>query len=99
MNSAGKRMAVLSDGKIKQVYGLPKFTDEQRNTYFALNPSEKQEVAKLRSLRIKSLFILQLGYFKANKMFFVFEFAEGHLTTCSIYIFAGLGKNTQYGIF
>ena len=88
-------MAVLSDGKIKQVYGLPKFTDEQRNTYFALNPSEKQEVAKLRSIRTKTLFILQLGYFKAKKMFFVFESDEGHLTTSSIYIFAGLRYGTE----
>ena len=43
-------MAVLKDEEIKQIYGLTKFTEEQRNTYFALNPSEKQAAAKLRSV-------------------------------------------------
>ncbi len=38
MDRAGKRMVVLKDEEIKQIYGLPGFTEEQRNTYFALNP-------------------------------------------------------------
>ena len=69
-------MAVLRDEEIKQIYGLPRFTEEQRNTYFALNPSEKQVVTKLRSVKTKVYFILQLGYFKAKKILFVFEPAD-----------------------
>jgi hypothetical protein len=76
MNRGGKRMTVLRDEEIKQIYGLPRFTEEQRNTYFALNPSEKQEVTKLRSVKTRVYFILQLGYFKAKKIIFVFEPAE-----------------------
>jgi hypothetical protein len=30
-------MAVLRDEEIEQIYGLPGFTEEQRNTYFAIN--------------------------------------------------------------
>ncbi len=76
MKRGGKRMAVLRDEEIKQIYGLPRFTEEQRNTYFALNPAEKQEVAKLRSVKTRVYFIVQLGYFKAKKKLFVFEPAD-----------------------
>ncbi|HEY1835487.1 MAG TPA: DUF4158 domain-containing protein [Candidatus Saccharimonadales bacterium] len=47
--------------------------EEERAAYFVLSPAEKQTVQEYRTLSAKLFFILQLGYFKARKMFFVFD--------------------------
>src|SRR5660398_252778 len=40
---------------------------------FRFDPLEKQIVDEIRTYTAKTFFILQLGYFKANKQFFVFS--------------------------
>lgn len=58
-----KRIKILSQAEIKDLYNLPQFTAEERAHYFALDEAEFIEMEKSRSLGGKVLFILQLRYF------------------------------------
>ena len=74
MEISGKRLSILSKDEIEKLFGLPKFTQEDRLIYFSLNQAEKEVAYSHRSLRTRVNFVLQLGYFKAKNMFFVFDF-------------------------
>lgn len=67
------RLTILTPKELQAVYGRPQFTDEERGIYFELNPIEKQVMEEVRTYAAKIYFILQLGYFKAKKQFFVFD--------------------------
>jgi TnpA family transposase len=73
MKNSGKRIKILTNNEIQDLYGLPKFTPEERMSYFFINSLEKEVLNKFRSKTSKIHFILQLGYFKAKKMFFAFD--------------------------
>lgn len=75
-NNVNKWLRILSDDEIKSIYSLPCFTPEERNEYFCLTPTETSVLEQLRSVKSKVCFILQLGYFKAKRMFFIFSLAE-----------------------
>jgi uncharacterized protein DUF4158 len=66
------RLKILSADEIDALYARPRFTPEERDEYFALSAQEKAALGQLHSLKSKMFFILQLGYFKARRMFFVF---------------------------
>ena len=74
MEISGKRLSILPKDEIEKLFGLPKFTHEDRLVYFSLNQAEKEVAYSHRSLRARVNFVLQLGYFKAKNMFFVFDF-------------------------
>lgn len=74
--STDKRINVLSQKEIEELYGLPRFSDEERMIYFDLTPPEQKIVDAHRSIDSKVCCILQLGYFKANKMFYIFDSDE-----------------------
>lgn len=76
MRDSGKRLKILTRSEIQEIYELPIFTGEERMIYFHLDPLEQQELEAFRSSHIKVYFILQLGYFKAKKMFFILKFEE-----------------------
>jgi TnpA family transposase len=67
------RLTILTPKELHELYGLQQFTDEERDVYFGLDPREKQAVDEFRTYTAKTYFILQLGYFKAKKQFFVFD--------------------------
>lgn len=67
------RLTILTPKELQALYDLPQFTDEDRETYFVLEPIEKHAMELFRTYAAKTYFILQLGYFKAKKQFFVFE--------------------------
>ena len=75
MKPSGKRLSILTPDEIEEIYGLPKFSHEDRLIYFSFNHAEKEMVDIHRSYQSILYFILQLGYFKAKKMFFVFDFS------------------------
>jgi TnpA family transposase len=76
MSDPAKRLKILTKSEIQQLYDLPNFTYKEKDIYFSLNPLEEKEVQLLRTFPSKIYFILQLGYFKSKKIFFVFEFHE-----------------------
>lgn len=76
MTDLGKRLRIITNNEIQELYGFPHFTCEEREIYFSLNHSEEKELEHLRGVPSKVYFILQMGYFKAKKMFFTFQFHE-----------------------
>jgi hypothetical protein len=38
MDNPGKRLIILSRDEIEALYGLPRFTQEERGEYFSLTP-------------------------------------------------------------
>lgn len=67
------RLDILTTKELQALYGLPHFGREERDMYFALDSLEKQALDELRIPAAKIYFILQLGYFKAKRQFFVFD--------------------------
>ena len=76
MEGTGKRLKILTKNEINELYSLPSFTHEDRAQFFSLNASEMKELENLRTISSKVHFILQLGYFKTKKMFFVLDIQE-----------------------
>jgi len=70
------RLRILSDDEIVALYGLPRFTQEERDEYFTLSDVEKATMERLHSSKSRLFFVLQLGYFKARTMFYVFDLHE-----------------------
>ena len=76
MKETERRLIILTRNEIQELYGLPRFADEERLKYFFLDQSEIKELENFRTSLSKIYFILQLGYFKAKKRFFVFQLQE-----------------------
>ena len=76
MENPGKRLIVLEGDEVEALYGRPRFTHEERVQYFALSPKEKSVLDQLHSIKSRVYFILQLGYFKARRMFFIFDLKD-----------------------
>ena len=70
--SRPRRLKILSPEEIEALYGRPRFSEEEREQYFALIPAEKEVLDGLGSIPSQISFILHLGYFKARRLFFVF---------------------------
>jgi Domain of unknown function (DUF4158) len=71
-----KRLSILGEEEIDALYGLPRFTPEERGEYFALSPTDIAALRPLHSLKSHLYGILQLGYFRARHQFFVFRLHE-----------------------
>jgi hypothetical protein len=54
---------------------LPRFTDEDRRTYFELDEPESR-VIQARTVPIAEHLALQLGYFRAKRQFFDYELGQ-----------------------
>src|SRR6266436_8245357 len=76
MEPRERRLRILGEDEIEALYGLPRFSDEERPEYFSLSPTEKRALDQLHSIKSRIYFILQLGYFKSHHLFFVFGLPE-----------------------
>ena len=83
LNPNRHRLQILSADEIEALYSRPRFSEEEREEYFSLTASEQELLQQLRTVKSKTYFILQLGYFKAKRQFFSFELneVEGDLNT------------------
>src|SRR5713226_4925721 len=72
-NTTHKRLRILSDAEIEALYGRPHFAPEEQPEYFTLSPTESATLEQFHSIKSRIYCILQLGYFKARQMFFVFR--------------------------
>jgi hypothetical protein len=66
----------LSKAEISELYDIPQFNSNEKQSYFSLNKQEYSVMASRGLLASKVHFILQLGYFKATSQFFNSSFAE-----------------------
>jgi len=67
-----KRISLLSDVEVDEIYARPQFTDADRDYFFQLGDKEHKLLKKYTNLKSKVFFILQNGYFSAKKKFFKF---------------------------
>jgi len=67
-----QRLKILGQDEIDVIFRRPSFTQDEREQYFALSASEQAVLNELKTTKSKIAFILQLGYFKARHMFFIF---------------------------
>jgi hypothetical protein len=71
-----KRLKILSDAEIAGLYDRPCFGDEEQAEYFTLSSQEQLLLGSLGSVKSRIAFVLQLGYFKAQRQFFVFDLSD-----------------------
>jgi hypothetical protein len=71
-----KRLRILGAEELDALYGRPRFTPEERQEYFTLSPPEKAALESFHSLTSRLYYLLQLGYFKARQLFFVFSLRD-----------------------
>lgn len=76
MSRANKRLSILSDSEVDELFGRPRFSADERPVYFSLAPDESLIFESLRYVNTRLLFLLQLGYFKASHRFFVFTWTQ-----------------------
>lgn len=69
-----KRLQILGDEEIENLYGWPHFTLEEQAEYFTLSERETAAFERFHTIESQLYAILQLGYFKARRLFFVFSF-------------------------
>src|ERR1035441_7819181 len=73
MGSESRRLSILTVQEVNELYDLPCFTEEDRHLYFDLSPVERELVDGVFTISVAVHLILQLGYFKAKRQFFVYE--------------------------
>ena len=66
-------LRILSDEEISLLYGHPRFSSEEQAEFFHLSPEESTLADDCHAIKSRIFFILQLGYFKARRQFFVFD--------------------------
>lgn len=67
------RLQILSAEEYEQLWGLPRFSQYDRDLFFSLTAPELEILDRLRTHRTKAHLLLQLGYFRARQLFFRFE--------------------------
>jgi hypothetical protein len=72
MPSDSRRLSILTVREIDDLYGLPRFTQEDRQLYFDMSAAERELANGIHTASVEAHFILQLGYFKAKRQFFVY---------------------------
>jgi len=76
MRASNKRLTLLSEAEQAALYEIPDFDDDQRLEYLTLSDGEQQLVNSRKSISAKVYCILQIGYFKAVKMVFRFDWED-----------------------
>jgi TnpA family transposase len=76
VNRKDKRLKILATDEIESIYARPKFNREEQIEYFTLSQSDLEILEVFGSIKSQVYFILQLGYFRAKHLFFIFTFDE-----------------------
>lgn len=78
-----KRLKILDKGEIEDLYGRPRFTEDERALYFSLSPVEQAALENLHR-RSRLYCILEMGYFKARHQFFIFHLDDVQEDACYV---------------
>ena len=71
-----KNLNIFSDIEKFALYGFPDFNYQQRKKYFCFSDDELAVIMQNVQVHINVYCALQIGYFKAKKMFFQVDFAD-----------------------
>lgn len=61
-----KRLTILLDSEVKDLFGIPIYSIEEQRVYFALNDVEAKVVNAIQDRLHRCFFIVLLGYFKTK---------------------------------
>ncbi|WP_347177771.1 Tn3 family transposase [Pseudoalteromonas prydzensis] len=75
-SSNTKRIQILSESEINELYALPNFNRKDRDDYFSLDSETQRLVNELRRIETRVYFILLLGYFRSRPIVFNFSFTQ-----------------------
>ncbi len=76
MPKSSKRLSILNKDEIKDLFNLPRFNNEERESFFSLDPNETLIFENLRNTNSKLLYLMQLAYFKVSHQFYVFAWED-----------------------
>jgi TnpA family transposase len=76
MASDSRRLSILTAQEIDDLYGLPRFSEDDRLLYFDLSPTERELVDGVCTLSVAVHLVLQLGYFKARRQLYFYSVDE-----------------------
>ena len=71
-----KRIYLLPEAEIADLYARPVFNQNEQQLYFELTQIESDTLGQFGTIKTKVYFILQLAYFKAKNQFFTFTFDD-----------------------
>ena len=74
--SSIKRIRILPETEIDDLFAVPNFNDDERLIWFELNQDEQVLLESKNSIASSVDLIIQLGYFKAKHQFFNFTLAD-----------------------
>ena len=72
MATDSRRLTILTVPEVDDLYRLPRFNEDDRHLYFDLSPAERDLVDEVYTISVAAHLVLQLGYFKAKRQFFVY---------------------------
>lgn len=73
-----KRIQLLPQVEVEELYSRPVFTEFERWQYFSLTPQELVSFSTFRNVKTRLIFALQVGYFRAKQQFFDFNIEDVH---------------------
>ncbi len=71
-----KRLTILLESEIRDLFSPPKLTIEEKRLYFALNDLEEEAFNRIRNRYHRCYFVLLLGYFKVKPVSLNFGYSE-----------------------
>ena len=72
MTTESRRLSILTVQEVDDLYRLPRFSEDERHLHFDLSPAERDLVDGVHTISVAAHLVLQLGYFKAKRQFFVY---------------------------
>ena len=72
MATNSRRLSILTVQEIDDLFGVPRFMEEERHIYFDMSPAERDLVDSVHTISVAVHLILQIGYFKAKRQFFIY---------------------------
>ena len=88
-----KRIYLLPEAEIVDLYERPIFNQNEQQLYFDLNQIELDMLGQFGTIKTKVYFILQLAYFKAKNQLFTFTFDDVQADVQ--YVLAGFFKKSD----
>lgn len=71
-----KRISILTEAEIDELYALPTFTQKEREEYFSLDEEILREIRSMRKMRPPLYLILLIGYFRAKPVSLTLQFQD-----------------------
>jgi hypothetical protein len=66
------RLSILTAQEVDELYRPPRFTESDLGLYFDLSTAERKLVNDVATFSVAVHLVLELGYFKAKRQFFVY---------------------------